>query len=276
MISDYSEGDVDGSGDLGNFGYDLLHATLGQDFMRSESGVLGAYLSIGRQEMDEHDSVIQSFDGNVYHVGLYADSTIKDWDISALAGYAYGDHDSQRQGTLGSLTDNLSADFKSHSFYTGLRASIIGYQNDWVSLAPEAGMHYVYYRQESFKESCDQSLALEVDSADAQAIVASAGVNARFKNLLAENSLYPLAFVRYEHDFYANSNNEHEIDAALVSTPGFKESFVGQNRGENIIKTGVGLASDVTEALQINGGVVHTWDSHGDEWGARFELSYRF
>jgi hypothetical protein len=32
-------------------------------------------------------------------------------------------------------------------------------------------------------------------------------------------SIYPFAFSRYEHDFYANDNNEHEIDAALVAHP---------------------------------------------------------
>jgi hypothetical protein len=104
--------------------------------------------------------------------------------------------------------------------------------------------------------------------------VASAGVNVHFASLLDTASLYPLAFVRYEHDFYANANSEHEIDASLVSHLDYKQTFVGQNRGENSIIIGIGLGSDITSTLQINGGFVHAEHSNGSEWSASLDLRY--
>jgi len=38
--------------------------------------------------------------------------------------------------------------------------------------------------------------------------------------------------------------------------------------------TGLGLGSDITSALQINGGFVHSEHSNGREWGAGLNLEY--
>lgn len=78
----------------------------------------------------------------------------------------------------------------------------------------------------------------------------------------------------YEYDLYADDNNEHDIDAALVSHPDYKQSFVGQNRGEHAVTGGLGLGSDLTSALQIRGGLQYTEHSHGSEWGAGLNMQY--
>jgi outer membrane autotransporter protein len=151
---------------------------------------------------------------------------------------------------------------------------VIGYQNDWVTLAPELGLNYTYYKQDSLKESGDPNLSLKVDSEDAQAIIVSAGVDARFASLSQTNSIYPMAFVRYEFDAYADKNNDHEVKAALVAHPEYKQTFVGQNRGEHAVTGGLALGSDLTSALQIRGGLRYTEHSHGDEWGAGLNMQY--
>ena len=77
-----------------------------------------------------------------------------------------------------------------------------------------------------------------------------------------------------EYDLYADDNNEHDIDAALVSHPDYKQSFVGQNRGEHAVTGGLGLGSDLTSALQIRGRLQYTEHSHGSEWGAGLNMQY--
>jgi len=277
MDVSYADGKVDGSDNLGDFDYTLSSLTIGQDLMRSGDRALGAYFSFGTQKMDEHDSANQDFSSDTYHLGLYLNqANVGAWDLRGVLGYAFSDHESKRQVSLSSSSTIAEADFNSHSAYAGVKGTIIGYENDWVTLSPELGLSYIYYSQESIKEAGDPNLSLNIDSADTHAIVASAGLNARFVSLSDTMSIYPLAFSRYEHDFYANDNNEHEIDAALVAHPDFKQSFVGQNRGEHAIILGIGLGSDLTSALQINGGFDYSVSNHGSEWGAGFNLEYYF
>ena len=275
MDVSYVDGKVDGSDDLGDFDYKLSSLTIGQDLMRSGDRALGAYFSFGTQKMDEHDSANQDFSSDTYHLGLYLNqANIGAWDLRGVLGYALSNHESKRQVNLSSSSTIAEADFNSHSAYIGVKGTITGYENDWVTLSPELGLSYIYYSQESIKESGDPNLSLNIDSADTHAIVASAGLNARFVSLSDTMSIYPFAFSRYEHDFYANDNNEHEIDAALVAHPDFKQSFVGQNRGEHAIISGIGLGSDLTSALQLSGGFDYSVSKHGSEWGAGFNLEY--
>jgi len=275
MDASYADGKVGGSGDLGDFGYSLSSLTIGQDKMDSGDRTLGAYFSFGTQKMNEHDSATQNFSSETYHFGLYLNQVnIGAWDLRGVLGYAFSDHESKRQVNLSTSSTIASSDFNSHSAYAGVKGTLIGYENNWVTLAPELGFSYIYYLQESIKESGDANLSLSIDSAEAHAIIASAGLNARFASLSDTMSIYPFAFSRFEHDFYANDNNEHEIDAALVANPDYKQSFVGQNRGENAMVLGVGLGSVLSSALQINGGFDYSTSNHSSEWGAGFNLEY--
>lgn len=277
LDASYSDGDIDGDDGLGDFGYTLSGLTLGYDLVTTPSSVLGGYASFGYQKMDEHDTADQSFDGESYHVGAYLHKQLSHGlEMKGLVGYAYGANSSKRWVTVADANATPSADYDSHTAYAGLMASMLGYQNSWVSLRPEVGINYTYYTQESFEESGDPDFSLRVDSANAQAIVTSAGLNARFGSLFQTKRIYPMGFVRYEHDFYANQNNAHDIDAALVGSPDFKQSFDGQNRGENTLLTGVGIGSDMTDNFNINGGLVMARHSHGKEWGAGINMAYRW
>lgn len=277
MDVSYAEGDVNGDDELGNFGYNLSNLTIGQDLIVTEDRTLGLYFSHGTQEMDEHDKAEQDFSSTLSHVGMYMNQlTTSGWDLRSVFGYAYGDNSSNRRVTLGNMSTNPSAEYDSHSAYAGVRAAITGYEDNLVTLSPEFGFSYIYYSRESFNESGDPHLSLALDSANTKSIIASAGINARFAELSEAMSIYPLAFLRYEHDFFANANNKHEIDAALVAHPDYKQTFVGQNRGENSIITGLGIGSDITDALQINGGLIHSASSHGNELGASLDVRYNW
>lgn len=277
LKASYSEGDVNGDNDLGDFNYNLTSLTVGHDMFVSDLRTLGMYFSIGTQEMDEHDLAVQDFSGDIYHLGVYLNqANIGGWDIRGVMGYGYGDNSSKRQVNFADTRYSPSADYDSHNAYLGVKGTIAAYQNNWVTLTPELGFNYIYYKQESFKESGDPSISLKLDSAEAQAVIASAGLNARFANIFDSSSVYPLVFARYEHDFYANSNSEHEIDAGLVASSGYKQSFEGQNRGENALIAGLGLGSDISSSMQINASILHTESSNGSEFGADLNFEYRW
>ncbi|SCY40237.1 autotransporter family protein [Desulfoluna spongiiphila] len=273
----YVRGDIDGDEGLGDFNYDLFGLVVGTDLTQSEDAALGVYLAYGTQKMDEHDAAWQDFDSDIYQLGMYLNKeTASRIDISGLIGYAYGQHNSERAVTLGNTTERPEADFDSHSFYGGVKARLPWRPTDWVTLSPELGLLYAYYYQESFTESGNPDLSLQVDSADAQSIVTSVGVQARFKSITRGMGLHPLAFMGYEHDWYANKNSDHTIDAALASHPETSYPFVGQNRGEHVLVTGIGLETDISSALQVSGGGMYALTSNGYEWGAGLNLSYRW
>ena len=273
----YIKGDVDSEDNLGNFEYDLSHLTLGVDVAEFDKATLGVYFSAGSYDMDEHDRAVEKFSNDAYHLGIYLNQAeISNWRLQSVAGYAYGDHSSSRFIQLSTNSSTSTADYKSHSIYAGVMATTDWYSNDWVSLSPDLGLSYTYFEQQGFSEKGDPSLSLVLDDNDAQSIITSLGLSATFASLLSDYSIYPEAFIGYEHDWYASKNNEHEVSAGLVSNPSYKQPFVGQSRGENSTTLGLGLTSDVTSAFQINGGVSVSKNTHGDEWGGTISGSYQW
>lgn len=273
----YIKGDVEGEDNLGNFDYSLSHLTLGFDVAEFNKATLGVYLSAGSYDMDEHDRAVEDFSNDAYHFGVYFNQPdVGQWKLRSLLGYAYGDHSSSRLVQLSDTTSNATADFNSYSVYAGVMATMNWYSNDWVSLSPDLAFNYVYFEQEGFSEKGDPSLSLKLDDSDAQSIITSVGLSATFSSLSRNHAIYPEAYIRYEHDWYARKNNEHKVSARLVSNPNYKQDFEGQSRGENSIIVGLGLTSDVTSALQINGGITVTESTHGSESGGTISASYKW
>ena len=273
----YIKGDVEGEDNLGNFDYSLSHLTLGFDVAEFNKATLGVYLSAGSYDMDEHDRAVEDFSNDAYHFGVYFNQPdVGQWKLRSLLGYAYGDHSSSRLVQLSDTTSNATADFNSYSVYAGVMATMNWYSNDWVSLSPDLAFNYVYFEQEGFSEKGDPSLSLTLDDSDAQSIITSVGLSATFSSLSRNHAIYPEAYIRYEHDWYARKNNEHKVSAGLVSNPNYKQDFEGQSRGENSIIVGLGLTSDVTSALQINGGITVTESTHGSESGGSISANYKW
>ena len=273
----YIKGDVEGEDDLGNFEYSLSHLTLGVDVAEFNKATLGVYLSAGSYDMYEHDRAVEDFSNDAYHFGVYFNQPdVGQWKLRSLLGYAYGDHSSSRLVQLSDTTSNATADFNSYSVYAGVMATMNWYSNDWVSLSPDLAFNYVYFEQEGFSEKGDPSLSLKLDDSDAQSIITSVGLSATFSSLSRNHAIYPEAYIRYEHDWYARKNNEHKVSAGLVSNPNYKQDFEGQSRGENSIIVGLGLTSDVTSALQINGGITVTESTHGSESGGSISANYKW
>lgn len=278
LTGSYVDGDVDGENDLGSFDYTLSNLVIGTDLWHREDLNLGTFFGTGRQDMNEHDHAIQDFRGTSYHLGFYGSKQLSNWQLKLAVGYGYGDHRSTRQVKLGTnLSGENSADFDSHSVYTGLKARYTSfYKNDWLSLSPTASLLYSHYNQGQVTESGVDALALTVDSASAESIITGIGLDAVFKPLGKTQMIYPISFIRYEKDWEADNNDAHKVTAALSSHPDQKHDFFGQNRGSNIWTAGIGVASHVSSQLRISGGMVGGWNSNGSELAAGLSLQYDF
>lgn len=269
------DGNVDGSGNLGNFDYELISFAIGIDLMSRQDARLGVFVGYGHQKMDEHDIAQQDFSADTYHVGAYGQYLSGQWDVRAALAYARGSNESERLTSLGNTTSTNRANFNSDSIYAGLKVQYDGFvDTEALSISPEVGLGYSYLRQEALVETGATQTALALESATAESIVTSAGLNV---GLFPSAKIHPVGFVRYERDWYADNNRAHEIRARLATTPGQPaEVFIGQNRGPDALIAGIGLASSPSSGVQLGGGIVYANTSNGEELGGGFNLQVSF
>ncbi len=264
----YVQGEVDGRNGLGSFDYSLQSTVIGSDLFLTESVVCGTFFGFGSQSMDEHDLAVQTIRGDTYDAGVYLDvQTTSFWRISFVGGYGYGDINSTRVVVLANQTHRPTANFDRHAAYVGIRNTFDWINHPLLTLAPVIGLNYFYNSLSTFTESGNPNFALHVDGADAHAIVSTVGLNARFRPLAEESTVAPIAYFRYERDWYAANMSEHTITASLASNPDFHQNFSGQNRGADVYVGGVGLEGIVLQTVYISGGYLYTHSVHGWESG---------
>lgn len=269
------DGNVDGSGNLGNFDYELISFAIGIDLMSRQDARLGVFVGYGHQKMDEHDIAEQDFSADTYHVGAYGQYLSGQWDVRATLAYARGTNETERLTSLGNITSTNRANFNSDGIYAGLKVQYDGFvETEALSVSPEVGLGYSYLRQEALVETGAAQTALALESASAESIVMSAGLNV---GLFPSAMIHPVGFVRYERDWYADNNRAHEIRARLATTPGQPaEVFIGQNRGPDALLAGIGLASSPSSGVQLGGGIVYANTTNGEEFGGGFNLQVAF
>ncbi|MFA9373731.1 MAG: autotransporter outer membrane beta-barrel domain-containing protein [Poseidonibacter sp.] len=272
----YVEGEVNGENNLGNFDYKLKTFLLGSDIIKDDNFNIGVFTGYGYSNMSEHDSVSQSFSSDNFHLGLYAYNKLNsNSHLTGMMGYTYGRTNTEKNVVFTTLSNQNKAEYNSHSIYSSIEFAydINSFNN--VKLSPSIGLNYAYYQQEEIKEKGNDS-RLIIDKADAHMIVSSLGINAKFNSFENFENLFPTMFVKYEHDWYANKNKEHTIDAALAINPNYKESFVGQNRGADSLHFGIGLESKAYNNLDISGGIVSSHSEHGEELSLGINIKYNF
>ncbi|NOC86044.1 autotransporter outer membrane beta-barrel domain-containing protein, partial [Ruegeria sp. HKCCD6428] len=135
-------------------------------------------------------------------------------------------------------------------------------------------LNYGRIQQGSGTETGGGDFNYSIEKADAESLVASIGVDYQ-RDFLTENGvLTPVAFARYEYDFFANKDSEHEI---TVTSPIFGTfTQVGQNRGANGFVLGLGLGYQISDLARLTAGYGYSVRSNGQEHGLGANLSVRF
>lgn len=271
----YVDGQVEASAGLNDFGYSLASLSFGKNLIDNSDHVLGAFLAYANQKMNVADGIRQDFSGKAYHAGVYWHAhDLHGFELRSMAGLSYGQNDAIRKSEFAGIGDTHRADYDSQSLYVGLKAAKQMYANSWLAISPEFGLNYIHYRQDGLQEKGDANLSLFIDSANAQSLVGSLGVNIRFASFTEKSKLYPMAMFAYEHDWLAGRDSTHQISAGVVSSPDYTQQFIGQNRGADAWVAGLGLGSEVSENFQMNGGVVASKTSNGREWGLGLNMRY--
>lgn len=272
----YVRGNVDGENGLGTFDYTLNSVLIGADLLRAPNVVQGVFAGYGRHRMDEHDALDQDFRTDSYHLGTYGRYGAGNWLFASVLGYAYGDNESKRNVSLGGTNGVSEASFNSQNLYVGLRAARPIRVAKKLVLSPHVGVTYSYLFQDEITESGFDMADLVVDSANADSLVTALGLSLAYEAAVSSMILRPVTFVKYEHDWSANQDSEHYVDAAFKHTPDSKTRFAGQNRGANMLSVGLGMDLEVTPRFNVGGSVRGGRDTNGREAGAELHLDYLF
>ncbi len=272
----YVSGNVDGSNGLGTFDYSLSTIVAGADVVSSDRGVVGVYAGVGTSSMDEHDQVDQDFSTDSYHAGVYGRTTTGTWEFSGLIGYMFGETDARRiNPSLDGFTGGeAKSDLDQEGIHAGVQARKLVNLKSGARMSTVFGLNYGRIRQGSGTETGGGDFNYSVENADAESLIASIGIDYQ-QDFLTENGLLtPIAFARYEYDFYANKNREHEI---TVTSPIFGTfTQVGQNRGANGFVLGLGLGYQMSEQTRFTAGYSYSARSNGEEHGLGANLSVLF
>jgi hypothetical protein len=263
----YSRGNVEGQDDLGSYGYTLSGLAGGVDLIDAPTHSLGVYLGFGTSALDEHDSVDHEITSHSFHLGAYGQYVLPSgWALDGVLGYMYGRSESERVAPdVGAFRGGTAtADFDSHGIYAGLSVSRdFGVSTDTV-LSPSFGMVYSHLRQEGFAESGARDLNWDVDATDADALVASIGLDVSRHFQTTGGGTWSLdGMIRYHHDFFAAQDDKHEITvrSPLIGSV----TQIGQNRGADGLSIGLGATGHLNENTTFGVGYAHTWDTNGDE-----------
>ena len=277
MNAAYVDGKVDGTqNETGGFGYDLSGIVIGTDLIQSDNNTMGVFAGVGMTDMDEHDHIDQSFDGNMFQAGLYHQHRFgDDYSVNSMVSVLYGDYDTVRKNydTTGGYGPQSKASFSSYGGMLGANIAKRFSLEEATSVTPSAGLTYTHIRQDDIKESqggvnCDY----HINSADADAVVL--GIGADLTHTIGlESSTVVLDFgARYEYDAYANNNSTHDIKASLEGQQ--KETFVGQNRGEHGVIVGAGVEGRISESMTLGGGYVYSARSEGHDSSIGANFTY--
>ena len=273
----YLNGDIDGIGDLGSYDYHLSAFTLGRTFLSTEESTWGGFLSVGQSRMDEHDLVQQDFKSDNFDIGVYHYSNHgSKLELASVIGFGLSNIESERNFSFANANYNANARYDSRTAYAGVNANYALASFDWVEFRTHAGIHGIYSQQDSVKESGAGPFNLLIDKNENAAIITSLGLHSFFGSISEKHEINPMLGLTYEHDWYADDNQEHDINAGIAATPGYKQKFDGQNRGANAWIVDAGLRGSIFENGIINGGVSYTENSNGKEWGAGVRVEWPF
>ncbi|NOE28511.1 autotransporter domain-containing protein [Ruegeria sp. HKCCD6157] len=272
----YVSGDVDGSNGLGTFDYSLGTILVGADVASTDRGVVGVYAGFGTSSMDEHDQVDQDFSTDSYHVGVYGRTTTGTWEFSGLIGYMFGETDAKRNNPSvdGFTGGEAKSELDQEGIHAGFQARKLFNLDGGARVSTVFGLNYGRIQQGSGTETGGGDFNYSIEKANAESLVASIGVDYQ-RDFLTENGLLtPIAFARYEYDFFANKDSEHEI---TVTSPIFGTfTQVGQNRGANGFVLGLGLGYQISDLARLTAGYGYSVRSNGQEHGLGANLSVRF
>ncbi len=276
---------LEGTNDLASLDYNIFQSTYGLQYDASKQWSIGAAFGYGQANLYNYEYANSSISSDTYGGslwGIYRPSN--PWKLTGLIGYTNFQYDSNRNINFGGLDRNATASWSGNGFTTALEA-----EYDWIlsankadrnaiRLKPNTYVAYSLHSQGDITESGAQSLNLAVDSHTADSLVYGIGFTLETPIQVASSTrLIPRLSVGYEHDFNADTNEEHQLTASFADVPALGSlDVLGQNRGANDLNVALNVELETSDQFSLYAGVGGSFWSNGNELNYGGGLRWRF
>lgn len=269
-------GSVEGENGLGNFDYEIDTVAVGSDLIRAPDYTIGYFTTVGRSKMSEHDEVDQEFTTETVGIGAYGRYRFpQGLHLSGVAGITYGRTDAVRENPdIGDFTGgDAESEFDSHGIFAGLKLHQT-FEVGGARLTPSGGMTYARIRQEEARESGGGDFDYVIDEAEAESFVTLVGLDISYPIIRGDNVFAPVAFARYDFDWLADRDEDHEINVTSPIFGSFDQ--VGQNRGPEGFGLGAGFTYERGDLFDVGLGYLYSERSNGKEHSVSANLTIQW
>ena len=260
------KGNVRGGDGLSGYDYRMTGIVAGVDNAFGSNLVGGVAFGYSESKLDNYELADAKIQGNNYFLSTYGTYARQDWEFSGLLGFTFGDYDSSRRIRFGSIDRTANGEFDGKGMIASAKAAYFYEVND-VSLVPEFGLTYSKIWQDGFTETGAGSLNLKVEDANAYSLVTSVGLRLSTIVQKGETRYRPHALLRYDYDWNAGNDEDHDLKATFAEVPVIGPiDVVGQNRGKNGVIVGGGLAAQITDNVDLFVNGSYRWHNNGDDY----------
>ena len=209
------------------------------------------------------DGFMRETDVDTHTAFAYGEYKPSDWFVNAIASYGWSDY-SEKRNVAGRHVD---ADYDVNSI--GLQA-MTGYDFNLsgVQLTPEAGLRYVNFRQDSYRDTAGQKVA--ENTSDILTGVIGASVK---KDFALDNgmNLRPEARLAMTYDMFNDANN-----SVVTLANGAAYTVNGEALDRFGVEAGVGLTADVNDNVELSLGYEGRFRDHYEDHTGLFNAKYKF
>jgi autotransporter-associated beta strand protein len=280
-----TQASLEGTNDLASLDYNIFQSTYGLQYDASKQWSIGAAFGYGQANLYNYQYANATINSDTYggsFWGVYRPAN--PWKLTGLIGYTNFQYDSNRNINFGGLNRAATANWSGNGFTTALEAeydwtlSVNKADRNAIRMKPNTYVAYSLHSQGDITESGAQSLNLAVDSHTADSFVYGIGFTLETPIQLANSTrLIPRLSVGYEHDFNANTNEEHELSSSFAEVPALGSiDVLGQNRGANDLNLALNVELETSDQFSLYAGVGGSFWSNGNELNYGGGLRWRF
>ena len=242
--------------------------TIGAEFGFG-SGVAGIAANYSKPKVNFGNDA-SAVDGHSIQLGAYGGFGIAGGFAQAYAGYGWDKHDIDRLGVV----EGMEADPKGNHFLIGGKAGYL-MPLGTVRVGPVIGLDYAKAKVDSYTETGDPALTLNVSSMTYKSLRGSAGVEIRGDFAGGGVQLRPYGSAVIEKDF---TGDDRTVQFSQTSAPTIVNSFAftdGSKKAYGRFSAGFSAAIFSTVSLDVGASATIN-KQQGDETSAQLGLRFGF
>lgn len=283
-IGSNTTANIDGTGGRSNYDSAIAAGLYGIEWKTAPAWTIGeayGYGSANLSNLGVANSSVHSVMNTGTLYGVYKPSS--NWAIKGMAAYSNFALDGERTTPYLGNGNTITGATTGQGYTTGIRVERIlplNAANSAIPLTikPMFGLAYSAYQQQSFSETGDDLLQLDMGQHTAQSFMGSVGAELASRiplNRQGTTVLIPRLDLAYQVDTLANESSNTSLTAELPAAgAGFTTS--GQSNGANTLTVGGSLEMEIAEQAALYAKANLQVFDHGNQFNYGGGIKYSF